>query len=221
MCILISTYLKEYKNAYKRELSQNWLKNIQLKKILINDIKIVKLNSIKEKLEITPFKVGFLGDYVGNVGRTIIHKNEKYFIYTSDLILKEDWDEIKKDECLLFEVASFFQNTKSKTNMYYISDNLEIKSLDISYIDSLIENLKRGYTFYSESNIELLYKINNSKKIMLNKLNTLYFALILKAKYKWGITDTTRLYLLKIFDPYLIEEIIDILNSIKKIKSIS
>lgn len=221
MCILISNYLKKYENAYKRELSQNWLNKIQNDKFLIDDIKIAKINSLKENLEITSFKVGFLGDYVGNVGRIIRFKNEPYFVYTSDLILKDDWNKIKQDEITLFKVASFFKNINSKTTMFFISNVFEIKKIDISYIDSLIENIKRGYNFYSESTTELLDKINNSKRIILKNLNNLYFALLLKARCKWGIPDITRLYVLKYFDPYLIEEIIDILNAIETLKSIS
>lgn len=221
MCILISNYLKEYENAYKRELSQNWLNKIQNDKFLIDDIKIAKINSLKENLEITSFKVAFLGDYVGNVGRIIKFKNEIYFVYTSDLILKDDWNKIKQDEITLFKVASFFKNINSKKTMFFVSNVFEIKKVDISYIDSLIENIKRGYNFYSESTTELLDKINNSKRIILKNLNNLYFALLLKARYKWGIPDITRLYVLKYFDPYLIEEIIDILNAIEILKSIS
>lgn len=220
MCILNSNYLAEYKNAYKRELSQTWLKKIQSKKILIDNIKIIKLNSIKEKLETASFKIGFIGDYVGNVGRIIKVKNENYFVYNADLILKEDWDEIRKDEIILFKIASFFQNIDSKIIMYYISEKFEIKSIEISYIDSLVENLKRGYTFYNESDIGLLDKINNSKIIIIKRLSNLYFALLLKAKYKWGITNLNKIYLLNFFDPYLIEEMIDVSNLIEDLKAI-
>lgn len=221
MCILISNYLKEYENAYKRELSQNWLEKIQKNKFLIDDIRIIKINSLKENLEITSFKIGFLGEYVGNVGRIIRFKDESYFISTSDLILKKDWDKIKQDETILFKIASFFKQINSKTNMLYISNVFEINSIEISYIDSLIENLKRGYNFYSESNNELLEKINNSKRIILKKLKNLYFASLLKVKYKWGITDITNLYVLEYFDPYLIEEILDISKAIATVKAIS
>lgn len=221
MCILFSDYLKEYKDAYERELSQNWLNKLQIDKISIDNIKIVNLKYLKENIEITSLKVGFMGDSIGNIGRVLRIKNENYFVYTLDLVSKGSWDKIKQDESILFKVASFFQNLKSKTTMFFISNIFEISNIEISYIDSLMENLKRGYTFYSESTTELLDKINNSKKIVLKNLNTSYFALLLKARYKWGVPDISRLYVLKYFDPYLMGEIMNISNTIAQIKSIS